>query len=89
MSQVYTLVTVSYDGGKERYEALYSRGRLIAQAEDGGFSAFEVLEALAADNIGVPVEYVELDTKYDQEVIADHGWPKDLGEIPQEARLHA
>lgn len=84
----YTLVTVDHGGG-DRYEALYSRGRLIAQSEDGAFSATAILEAVAADNIAVQVEYLELDPVYDEEVIAMSGWPADLDGIPQEARQHA
>jgi hypothetical protein len=80
MSGVITLATVDH-GSRERYEALYLDGVLLAAAEDDTFSAADVLEILATHNITVRVAYVDVDTDFDQEVISDDGWPRALADV--------
>jgi hypothetical protein len=83
----FTLVTVEHHP-QERYEALYANGQKIAEPDGGGaFTASGILEAIASHDIGIAPAYVNVDPKYDEEVIAVSGWPKHLDEIPESARV--
>lgn len=80
MSKVYTLAVTDHGNG-QRYEALYVDGRLLQAAEDERFSASTLLDLIAMDNIAVSSAFCDVDLEYDENVIAERGWPQALADV--------